>query len=126
MAGNTGLTGQDCPFPDVDAAGNPDLRYNDTILPQHNIVGDLHQIVDFCTLADDGLVESRPVNGRIGPALNVLFNHDRPDLGDFFMHPVNVDISKTIGAYDGAAVNDGVFADRHALADNDIGINQAA
>ncbi len=49
----------------------------------HAVVADLDQIVDFGALADDGLAETRAVDGGVGSDLDVIADFDDADLVDF-------------------------------------------
>jgi hypothetical protein len=54
MIDDANPTAQHDPLADVGTSGYAGLRRNNRIFPHNDIVGDLNQVVDLATSADDG------------------------------------------------------------------------
>jgi hypothetical protein len=48
--------------------------------PDHNVMGDLNEIIDLRALADHGIAAGAPVHGRIGADFHIVLNDDAADL----------------------------------------------
>ena len=90
VAGHTRLTAHhDVVFYDR-AAGNPDLRGQQHPLPDRHAVGDLHQVVDLRAGADARLADGGPIDRRVGPDLDVVFDDDVRLLRDLEMTAIGL------------------------------------
>ena len=116
MARNAHLPGQGGVGADFGAARNADLRDHQTVFPNGDVVGDLHQVVDLGAFADDGRPQRAAVNGDVGADFHVVLDDDVADLRDFAMDAGVEDVAKTVGANDGASM------DAHAPADLCLGV----
>ena len=55
------------------------------MLADHNIVADLHEVVDFGAFADDGFSEASTVNRGVGSDFDIVANFHDADLVDLHM-----------------------------------------
>ena len=66
--------------PDLRGTGDAHLCHDDRMIADVHVVGDLHEVVDLRALADDRRSERGPVDGRVGPDLDVVLDLDLTDL----------------------------------------------
>jgi hypothetical protein len=100
------LAGQGHIIAQPGATGDSRLGYKDTVLPNHYIVGNLHQIIDLGPLLNPSAAKSRPVNGRIGADFHVIIDLDDADLGNLDMLAADRLKTKPITAQNRAAMDD--------------------
>ena len=79
------LSAEHTVFANLDRSGDAHLGCHDGILADLHVVGDLHQIVQFHSLVDNGRIHYGPVDGRVGPYLHIVFQYDIPQLRDFLI-----------------------------------------
>jgi hypothetical protein len=89
-------------LPDLRRSGDSDLSADDRVLPHGHVVTDLHQIVDLRPAPDPGFRQRRPVDAGIGPDVNVVFEHDDPDLRNTAVLPPVPYVAESVGAHDRA------------------------
>src|SRR3989338_705347 len=123
MSRDPRLSGENDPVADGDAPGNTDLRNNDTVFADRDIVGNLHQVIDLGPLPDKCFIKPGTVDRYISADLNAVFDDDRSHLRDLFLYSVDAHKTKTIRADHRPAVNDHLIADGETLADRDMRIN---
>src|SRR5258706_3236168 len=70
---------------DLGAAGDPDLRGHQHVASDGDAVRDLDEIVDFRAGLDARLADSWPIDGRVRAELDIVFDDDGRDLGDFLV-----------------------------------------
>src|SRR6516225_456259 len=75
MSRNPRLRGHDAIVSQVRAAGEADLSHDDAVPPNHNVVRDVHEVVDLGALADDGGAERAAVDRSVGPDLHIVVNN---------------------------------------------------
>ena len=75
--------------------------------PNHDVVPDLDEIINFRALADDRVLKGAPIDGRIGADLDVVLDDDPADLRH---------LEVPAGAHGEA---EAVLADAHARMDDD-------
>ena len=90
----------------MDTAGNSTLRCDDSILADHDVVRDLHEIVDLCSFLNPGSTKTGPVDGRIRADLDVIVNLDDAKLLNFFLPAIDHFKTETVRADYCTAVND--------------------
>ena len=71
----------------------------------HDVVGDLHEVVDFGAFADDGGAKRAAVNRHVGADFNVVVNDNLADLRNFSVDAAVRDVAKAVGANDRARVD---------------------
>src|SRR5574344_2003126 len=67
---------------DTSTAGNAGVAGNDRLLSHWNVMGNLHQVVDLHSIADDGIVQCSPVDTGVGTDLHVVADAHGAQLGD--------------------------------------------
>ena len=72
VAGKAGLAADRAPGTDRGAAGNACLGRNYRVLADTNIVPDLNLVIELHAIADDRVIDSATVNGRVGADLHVV------------------------------------------------------
>src|SRR6185503_10165054 len=92
-----------------------------TMFSDHHIVGDLHQVVDFRTLADDRWTQGAAIDGDVRADFNVVVNHRAPHLGHLAVDAFVEHVTKPIRSNDGSRVNAHALADLTARVNYDIG-----
>src|ERR1041384_8629088 len=80
------------------------------MFPDDNVVGDLHQIIHFCSAPKHRGPERAPVNRNIGADLDIVPDENIADLQDFYMHAGFGDVPEPIGADDGAGMDSNAVA----------------
>src|SRR6202022_3165819 len=64
------------------AAAQPRLRHHDAVAADHDIVADLHQVVDLGAFADHGVADAAAIDHRSRADLDVVLNDHPSDLRD--------------------------------------------
>jgi hypothetical protein len=106
MTVDTDLSGKYDMISQLGATGNPHLSYQNTMLTNGYVVGDLNLIVYFGTFSNPSLAKSRSVNRSIGTNLDVIINLNDPHLRDFDMMALFIlSKAKSITADDGTTVH---------------------
>ena len=89
MPNDTGLTANQDTLTDPDTAGNSGLRCDDRILADHNVVRDLHEIVDLCSLLNPGSAKPGAIDGRVGADLDIIVDLYNSELLNFFLAAID-------------------------------------
>src|SRR5208282_4892846 len=93
------------PFADCAAAGNARLRCNDRVLANLNVVGNLHQIIDFHAVGNPRGFERAAIDRRIRADLHVVADLDAADLRKFPVAPFAADVPKPVAPDNRAGVH---------------------
>ena len=89
-------------------------------------MGDLAEIVDLDTVANDGGFHLRPVDGRTGTDFDIVADDDIAQMFDLLPGAIFLrGIAETIGTDHGIRVDDDIVPNYHARIDNDAGIEDA-
>ncbi len=80
------------------ASRNSDLRDQQRALADLHVVGNLNEVVDFRSRADERSFETRPVYACVRADFNVVFHDHLADLRHFDMLAVNEDVSVAVRA----------------------------
>src|SRR5262249_35154654 len=110
------LAGQDHVVADAGAAGDARLRGDDRAFADHDVVRDLHEIIDFGAAADNGLSQRRAIDRSIGADLNVVADLDDADLRNLHARRSLSGIAEAVGADNDACVQYDAVADAALLA----------
>src|SRR5438874_11031080 len=124
MPNDTCLTANQDTLNDPDTAGNSGLRCDDRILADHNVVRDLHEIVDLCSLLNPGSAKTGAIDGRVGADLDIIVDLYNSQLLNFLLAAFDHFESKSVGANDRAAVNNHARANAGAFTNRYSRINQ--
>src|SRR5207245_5790988 len=106
MSNDTSLTANQDTLTNPHTAGNSGLRCDDGILADHNVVRDLHEIVDLCSLLDPGSAKTGAIDSRVGADLDIIVDLYNSKLLNFFLAAIDHLESKSVGANYRTAVND--------------------
>src|SRR5207244_4110411 len=101
------------------AAGDPDLRDEQRVLADDDVVADVDEVVELRAAADAGLAERAAVDGAVGAYLDVVLDHRDSNLLDLEVAFAVPDVAVTVGANDGARVHDHTLPDDGARVDDD-------
>src|SRR5262249_11685761 len=82
VVGHASFAAHDNAILDRGAARDADLRGQQAMASDRDVVRDLDEIVDLAALADDGVANRAPVDRAVRPDLDVVLDDDPPDLGD--------------------------------------------
>ena len=82
VAGEPGLPSHHDKIAEPGAARDADLAGQDAAAAEHDIVPDLHQIIDHRARADDRVMPRAAVDRRIGADIDIVADHDPPELRD--------------------------------------------
>src|SRR6266576_5786931 len=107
------------------AAGNSDLRRHDRVFSDHDVVRNVHQIIDFYSLLNPGAPKPSPINRYIGPDLDVIVDLNNPNLRLLCVTALFRFEPKTVRTDDCTGVNNYACPDLASLADGDAWVNQA-
>src|SRR5690606_13321802 len=86
------------------ASRDPDLRADQAMFADDDVVGDLHKVVYFRALANHRAAETRAVEGAVGADLDVVLDDDISDLRDFLVPALDKLVAETVRADDHAGV----------------------
>src|SRR5437667_10698680 len=120
------LSGQHRAVPDDDTPGDTALGHDHDPPPNGDVVGHLHEIVNFRAGANAGLAERRPVDCRVGADLHIVFNHHTTDMRNLHVLARTDRIAETIAANHRTAVQDDPPADLGAIVHGHAGIDDGA
>ena len=67
----------------------PHKRDDEAVFADHAVVADLHEVVDFGALADDGFAETRAVDGGVGADFDIVVDFHDADLVDLHVAAVH-------------------------------------
>lgn len=82
MAIHAGLSGHDDVIADLGAAGDADLRAEEIILADFDIMSQMTKVIDLGAAADDGVIHRTVVNGGAGTDLDVVSDDSAAELTD--------------------------------------------
>src|SRR5581483_9266723 len=102
-------------IPEGHAAGNPSLRHKNAMATDFNIVSDLHQVVDLCSLPDNGVADRAAVDGGAGADFDIVLDNHPSDLRHLDMDRTPHDVAESVLADAAAGVNDDAVADERVL-----------
>src|SRR5262245_59409009 len=83
MLANPDLTANQAMRSDARTAGDAGLRGNHCVFANLHVVGDLDEVVQLHAASNHGTLERAAVNASICPDFDVIFDDDRPNLGEF-------------------------------------------
>jgi hypothetical protein len=83
MADHAGMRAHDHEVAELRRTRNAALGHNYAMAANDDVVGDLHEIVDLSTLADDRVRQGTSVDGGVGADLNVITYDHTSNLGYF-------------------------------------------
>jgi hypothetical protein len=106
MADNANLPGHCYAFADTRAAGDAGLRHNHRIFPDHDVVRNLHEIIDLNAFLDPCPAKSRPVHGCVRTDFDVVTDLYDPELLKLLLPAINHFKTESIGSNYRAAVDD--------------------
>src|SRR5262249_42421091 len=92
-------------------AGDAALGHDDAMPSDHDVVGDLHQVVDLGAVADHRVSERAAVDGGVGADLDVVADDDAADLGPLAPASGAHREAEAVLPDAGAGVNDAAVAD---------------
>ena len=105
------------------ASGDSGLRRDDRMGADHDIVGDLNEIIDLTAFGDARGTNGRAIDRSASADLHVILDHHIADLGELFVCPGGRDVTKTVRADHGAGVDHHVFAQIAILINGHIRMN---
>ncbi len=99
MVSETRLSREDRVIFHGSASCNADLRHDETVSTDSDIVRNLYQIIDLGTSTDHGVVEHAAVDGRVRTDFHIVFNHASANVRNRIASGVTLSISKTGGSH---------------------------
>src|SRR5262245_50611431 len=87
-------------------AGDADLRHDDRVLTDLDVVADLHEVVDLRAATDDGPAQHGAVDRGVGADVHVVLDHDDADLRDLAMPGTVEGVAEPVATDDGAGLYD--------------------
>lgn len=82
MAIHAGLSGHDDMIPDLGAAGDANLRAEEIVLADLDIMSQMAKIIDLGAAADDGVIHRTVVDGGAGTDLDVVSDDSAAELAN--------------------------------------------
>lgn len=82
MSIHAGLSGHDDVIADLGAAGDADLRAEEIVLADLDIMSQMAKIIDLGAAADDGVIHRTVVDGGAGADLDVISDDSAAELAD--------------------------------------------
>src|SRR5262245_25983246 len=95
---------------DVGAAGDADAAGNRGMRADAHVVPDLDLVVELHALLDHGVVERAAVDGRVGADLDVIADAHAPDLRNFYPPAIRGRDAEAVGADHGPGMDDDAFS----------------
>ena len=89
MPNDTNLPANQDTLTDLDAAGNSGLRCDDGIPSDHDVVRDLHEIVDLDALLNPSPAKPRAINSRVRADLDVVVDLNDAELLNFLLAAID-------------------------------------
>ena len=99
------LAGQRYILADARAPGDPHLGGDDAIFTDHDVMRDLHEIIELGAAADHRASKSCPVHRGVGAYLDVILNFNPARLGNFHPLTAAAGVAETIAANNRPGVN---------------------
>lgn len=111
MAIHAGLSGHDDVIADLGAAGDADLRAEEIVLADFDIVSQMTKVIDLGAAADDGVIHRTVVDGGAGADLDVVSDDSAAELTDVMVVTCLVSgESEALTADDGVCTKDDAVA----------------
>lgn len=111
MAIHAGLSGHDDVIANLGAAGDPDLRAEEIVLADLDIVSQMAKVIDLGAAADDGVIHRAVVDGGAGADLDVISDDSAAELTDVMVVACLVSgEAKALTADDGMRTKDDAVA----------------
>ena len=107
----TDLTAHHHMVADSYATGEPALSGDDAVPANGDVVCNVHEIVDLCSFANDGVVATTPVDRGSSADFHVVVNDDAAELRNFKMSFRVGKISEAVLANPAAGVEDHTVTD---------------
>ena len=120
VVGYTDLAAEHDIAADGRASGDPHLASDKAVLADRDVVGNMHLVVELGAFPDQRVPQRGTVDGAVSADLNVIFDNDPSDLGDFMVPAAVGHKTESIAAEHGACMNNDPFADRHPVPDTDL------
>ena len=98
------------------ATSNAGIARNHRVRANFDVVGNLHQIVDFYTVGNHRIIQSAPVNAGVSTDFNIITNHHSTQLLNFLPLAILFGKPKAIGTNNHAGMQNAALADGAALA----------
>src|SRR5208282_6796139 len=98
---------------------------DDTVLANHAVVANLHQVVDLGALADPCPAEPPAVDRRVRADLDVIPDLHVAHLGNLLVGAVHLLVTKTVRAQHHTRMQDHAVPDNRPLAKADIRVKPA-
>ena len=96
VAGEAGLSADDHVVTQSCAAGDAHLGGDQAVFANHDIVGDLDEVVDFGSFTNAGFAKARAVDRGVGANFHIVLDDGPANLRDFFVNAFVGIIAKTI------------------------------
>lgn len=84
------------------ASGDSDLGNDKTVAPDADIVREMNEVVDFGSIADNGLAHGGAVDRDVCTDFNIIADFNDSDLGDFFVSAIGGMKAEAVASEDGA------------------------
>ena len=123
MAVDTRLAADRDKIAELDRPGYADLRNQQTMPPNRDVVSNLDLIIDLGAFADNRIAIGAAVDRGIGADLDVVLDNDAADLGNFQVALATHREAETILANHDAGMDDHAIADQR-VQDHRIGGNR--
>ena len=102
------------------AASNSSASSNCGVVPYHNIMSNLHLIIQFNTCTDNRIIQCTPVDGRTRTYFDIIANSNTTKLRNFNPFRAIFGEPKTIGSKHCTAMDNAAFANTNAMIQRDI------
>ena len=93
--------------------------------PHLDVVGNLHEVVDFSPTAHVGAAHCGAIHASVGANLHIVFDGDDTNLWNFLIAIGRRRKTEAIGPNHASAVQDDAVADATLLVDAHVGVNRA-
>src|SRR5207237_360552 len=88
VAADSGLARQDRPVANCYRTCNSDLCHQQAFLANAHVVGDVNEVVDLSSVANDGVVDAAAVDGGVGANLDVVTDDTAADVRNLLVRAI--------------------------------------
>lgn len=126
VAIHTGLSSHDDVVADFGAAGDADLRAEEVVLANFDIVSQMAEVIDLGTAADNGIIHRTVVDGGAGTDFDVVSDDGAAELPDVMVVALFIGgEAEALPAYDGMGAKDDTVTQDAVLVDDSARIQLA-
>src|SRR5205814_3137161 len=119
MSADSSLPGQDCSVADRHRPGYSDLRHDQALFTDSNVVRDVNEVIDLGTVPDDRVIDAAAIDRAVGSDFHVVTDDAAADVRNLLVCPGVEYVAKAVAADSRTRVHEDLLAKRGATVDRD-------